>query len=80
MSPTTHDPPGYHGHDIMIHEYDIEDMKAGHTIKGVLTSVDNGHQHSVDIGMNAAGHYVIMSCDGMSRCWDGHNNHLTLEF
>ena len=80
VAPTTRDPPGLHGHELLIHQYDIEDMKAGHTVKGLLTSIDNDHQHSIDIRMAGDGRYVMTSCDGMARCWDGHDVHLTLAF
>ena len=79
MAPTTRDPPGLHGHDILIHQYDIEDLKKGHNVQGLLTSIDNGHQHSVDIRMDSHGNYVMVSCDGMAQCWDGHDIHLTFD-
>lgn len=79
VAPTTRDPPGLHGHDILIHQYDIEDLKKGHNVQGLLTSIDNGHQHSVDIRMDSHGNYVMVSCDGMAQCWDGHDIHLTFD-
>jgi hypothetical protein len=29
--------------------------------------------------MNSNGDYVMVSCDGMAHCWDGHDSHLTLD-
>lgn len=79
MSPTTRDPPGLHDHTLVIHQYDIDAMKKGQTIHGILTSVENGHQHSVDISMDSHGNYIMASCDGMAHCWDGHDNVLHLD-
>ncbi|XP_052820683.1 uncharacterized protein LOC128246493 [Mya arenaria] len=80
VTPTTQDPPGYHGHDLMITQADIEDMKKGQTVRGILTTTDQQHQHSIDIHMDAHGQYVMAACDGLPRCWDGHDTHLTLDF
>jgi len=78
IRPTTHDPPGLHGHDITLHQSDIEDMQHGHIVRGLLTSIDNGHQHSVDVALNGTT-YRMLSCDGMRHCWDGHPTALILE-
>ncbi|KAL4240644.1 hypothetical protein ACF0H5_001435 [Mactra antiquata] len=80
VAQTTRDPPGLHSHDVLITQGDIDDMKNGDVIKGLLTSVDNSHQHSIDIRMNQNDEFIIDSCDGMSHCWDGHDNHLTMEY
>lgn len=79
IPPTSRDPPGLHDHDLVIHEYDIESMKQGNTVKGVLSSISNAHQHSVDIKMTGNNTYIMTSCDGMARCWDGHDIHLSVE-
>ncbi|KAK3583174.1 hypothetical protein CHS0354_025691 [Potamilus streckersoni] len=75
VPPTTRDPPGLHSHDITLHGDDIEDLKAGHELKGIFTSLANGHQHSIDISYQN-GHYIISSCDGLPRCWDDHDTTL----
>ena len=80
VSPTTSDPPGYHDHVINIAQSDLDELKKGHTIRGLLTTLESGHQHSVDISMDSRGHFVMTSCDGMAQCWDGHSNQLTLEY
>ncbi|KAH3866832.1 hypothetical protein DPMN_029955, partial [Dreissena polymorpha] len=80
VAPTSRDPPGYHDHEINIVQSDLNELKQGQTIRAILTSVDNGHQHSVDVSMDSHGHFVMASCDGMAHCWDGHSNQLTLEY
>ena len=76
MAPTTKDPPGLHDHHVTIHQYDIDELKKHHVVKGIFTSVDNQHQHSLDIKM-VNGSYVIAKCDGQDKCWDGHPFQLT---
>jgi len=33
VAPTSRDPPGYHDHEIMITQADIDDMAAGHHVR-----------------------------------------------
>jgi hypothetical protein len=78
VPPTTRDPPGLHEHDIIIHQYDIEKLKHGQRVNGLLTTVENGHMHSVDV-VYRNGQYIMVGCDGMPHCWDGHGTHLKYE-
>ena len=71
MAPTIRDPPGFHSHHVLIHQYDIDELQKHHVVKGIFTSIDNMHQHTLDIKM-VNGSYVIDKCDGLDHCWDGH--------
>ncbi|KAH3866825.1 hypothetical protein DPMN_029948 [Dreissena polymorpha] len=80
VAPTIRDPPGYHDHTINIVQSDLDELRQGQTIRGLLTSVDNGHQHSVDVSMDSRGNFVMTSCDGTAQCWDGHSTQMTLVY
>ncbi|XP_069123181.1 uncharacterized protein [Argopecten irradians] len=77
-SSTSVTPPGSHIHDIFLSQDDIADLEAGKRV-AVYTSLNNGHQHVLEIYAEKAnhyrlGHYRIGLCDGQLSCWDGHNN------
>ncbi|XP_033754144.1 uncharacterized protein LOC117337329 [Pecten maximus] len=77
-SSTSHTPPGSHVHDIYLSQDDIADLEAGKTV-AVYTSLNNGHQHVLEIYADKTyhyrlGHYRIALCDGQRSCWDGHTN------
>ncbi|XP_060071511.1 uncharacterized protein LOC132551387 [Ylistrum balloti] len=77
-SSTAMTPPGMHKHEIILSKEDIADLEAGKTV-AVYTSLNNGHQHILEIYADKNvhyryGHYRIALCDGKRSCWDGHNN------
>ena len=51
MAPTIRDPPGFHSHHVLIHQYDIDELQKHHVVKGIFTSIDNMHQYTLDLKM-----------------------------
>ncbi|XP_021358878.1 uncharacterized protein LOC110453945 [Mizuhopecten yessoensis] len=77
-SSTAITPPGNHAHEILLSADDISDLEAGKTV-AVYTSLNNGHQHVLEVYADKnihyrQGHYKIALCDGKQMCWDGHSN------
>ena len=76
MAPTIRYPPGFHSHHVPIRWDDIDKLHNYYVVKGIFTSIDNMHQHILDLKM-VNGSYVIDKCDGLDHCWDGHKFQLT---
>lgn len=79
-SSTSVTPPGVHHHDIYLSADDIADLESGKTV-AVYTSLNNGHQHALELYADKhihyrQNHYKMSLCDGRPQCWDHHTNRL----
>ncbi|XP_060076524.1 uncharacterized protein LOC132556152 [Ylistrum balloti] len=70
---------GLHKHDVFLSQDDVAALIKGQTV-AVYTTLNNGHQHVLEIYLYARGHTShtnllrVSLCDGKVQCGDGHSN------
>lgn len=69
---------GLHLHDVFLSQDDLDQLRKGQTV-AVYTTLNNGHQHVLEIYKQSPSHgsyrnnLRISLCDGELRCSDGHS-------
>jgi hypothetical protein len=76
-SPSTRSYVSLHVHYVEVKRSQLHGLvKRGKKVK-VRTTFDGGHSHLVDLGFDPATQYfLIHTCDGRAKCWDGHGETL----